>query len=65
VAGDRLRRAVLALPDDLRYTVTALFWGDLPVKEVARHEGVTPVAIRKRLKRALAALALALEEEPQ
>jgi RNA polymerase sigma-70 factor (ECF subfamily) len=65
VAGDRLRRAVLALPDDLRYTVTALYWGDQPVKEVARHEGVTPVAIRKRLKRALAALALALEEEPQ
>ena len=63
VAGDRLRRAVLALPDDLRYTVTALFWGDLPVKEIARHEGVTPVAIRKRLKRAFAALALALEEE--
>lgn len=63
VAGDRLRRAVLALPDELRYTVTALFWGDLPVKEIARHEGVTPVAIRKRLKRAFAALALALEEE--
>ena len=63
VAGDRLRRAVLALPDELRYTVTALFWGDLPVKEIARHEGVTSVAIRKRLKRAFAALALALEEE--
>jgi RNA polymerase sigma-70 factor (ECF subfamily) len=63
VAGDRLRRAVLALPDELRYTVTALYWGDLPVKEIARHEGVTPVAIRKRLKRAFAALALALEEE--
>jgi RNA polymerase sigma-70 factor (ECF subfamily) len=63
MAGDRLRRAVLALPDDLRFTVTALFWGDLPVREVARQEGVTTVAIRKRLKRALAALALALEEE--
>jgi RNA polymerase sigma-70 factor (ECF subfamily) len=63
VAGDRLRRAVLALPDDLRFTVTALFWGDLPVREIALHEGVTTVAIRKRLKRALAALAAALEEE--
>lgn len=63
VAGDRLRRAVLALPDDLRFTVTALFWGDLPVREIARQEGVTTVAIRKRLKRALAALAAALEEE--
>jgi RNA polymerase sigma-70 factor (ECF subfamily) len=65
IAGDRLRRAVLALPEDLRFTVTALFWGDLPVREIALHEGVTTVAIRKRLKRALAALALALEEDPQ
>ncbi len=61
--GDRLRRAVLALPDDLRFTVTALYWGDLPVREVARHEGVTAVAIRKRLRRALQMLALALGEE--
>src|SRR5215475_2245563 len=42
VAGDRLRRAVLALPEELRFTVTALFWGELPVKEVARQEGITP-----------------------
>jgi RNA polymerase sigma-70 factor, ECF subfamily len=62
-AGDRLRRAVLALPDDLRFTVTALYWGDLPVREVARHEGVTTVAIRKRLRRALQMLALTLGEE--
>jgi RNA polymerase sigma-70 factor (ECF subfamily) len=62
-AGDRLRRAVLALPEELRYTVTALFWGDLPVKEVARQEGITTVAIRKRLKKALRMLALTLEEE--
>ncbi|MFL6196972.1 MAG: RNA polymerase sigma factor [Thermoanaerobaculia bacterium] len=61
--GDRLRRAVLTLPEDLRYTVTAVFWGELPVKEIARQEGVTPVAIRKRLKRALGMLALALEED--
>ena len=61
--GGRLRRAVLSLPEELRFTVTALFWGDLPVKEVARQEGVTPVAIRKRLKRALGMLALALEED--
>lgn len=61
--GDRLRRAVLALPEDLRYTVTALFWGDLPVKEVARQEGITTVAIRKRLKKALQILARTLEED--
>jgi RNA polymerase sigma-70 factor (ECF subfamily) len=63
VVGDRLRRAVLALPEELRFTVTALYWGELPVKEVARQEGITGVAVRKRLKRALQALALALEEE--
>jgi len=62
-AGDRLRRAVLSLPEELRFTVTALFWGDLSVKEVARQERVTAVAIRKRLKRALGMLALALEED--
>lgn len=62
-AGDRLRRAVMALPEDLRYTVTALFWGDLPVKEVARQEGITTVAIRKRLKKALQILANTLEED--
>jgi RNA polymerase sigma-70 factor, ECF subfamily len=62
-AGDRLRRAVLALPEELRDTVAALFWGEQPVKEVARQEGVTPVAIRKRLKRALTLLAKTLEED--
>ena len=61
--GDRLRRAVLALPENLRYTVTAVFWGDLPVKEIARQEGITTVAIRKRLKKAFRLLALALEED--
>jgi RNA polymerase sigma-70 factor (ECF subfamily) len=63
--GDRLRRAVLALPDELRYLVTAIFWGDLPVKELARQEGITPVGIRKRLKKAFRLLALALEEDPR
>lgn len=62
-AGDRLRRAVLALPEDLRFTMAALFWGDLPVREVARQEGVTTVAIRKRLKKALRILAGTLEED--
>ena len=53
---------MLALPEDLRFTVSAHFWSDLPVSEVARLENITPVAIRKRLKRAFAALRLALEE---
>jgi RNA polymerase sigma-70 factor (ECF subfamily) len=59
----QLRRAVLALPEELRTTVTALYWGELPVREVARLEGITTVAIRKRLKRALRILAGTLEEE--
>jgi RNA polymerase sigma-70 factor, ECF subfamily len=65
VAGDeaeRLRRAVLALPEDLRFTVSAHYWSELPVAEVAKLEHITPVAVRKRLKRAFAALRLALEE---
>jgi len=60
--AERLRRAVLKLPEDLRFTVSAHFWSELPVSEVARLENITPVAIRKRLKRAFAALRLALEE---
>ncbi len=58
----RLRRAVMKLPEDLRFTVSAHFWSELPVSEVARLEHITPVAVRKRLKRAFAALRLALEE---
>lgn len=54
----RLRQAVLELPEELRFTVTARFWGELPVAEIARLEGITPVAIRKRLKRAYARLEL-------
>lgn len=63
MAADRLRRAVLALPEDLRFTVTAVYWGELPTSEVARQEGITGVAVRKRLKRALGRLALALGGE--
>lgn len=50
--GERLRRAVLDLPEDLRFTVTARYWRNLPVREIARLEGVTGVAIRKRLAKA-------------
>lgn len=60
--AERLRRAVLALPEDLRLTVSAHFWSDLPVREIAKLESITTVAVRKRLKRAFLALRLALEE---
>ncbi|MCB1055996.1 MAG: RNA polymerase sigma factor [Acidobacteria bacterium] len=61
--SDRLRRAVLALPEDLRFTVTARFWGERSVADIADGEGITPAAVRKRLKKALHLLALALEED--
>jgi RNA polymerase sigma factor (sigma-70 family) len=64
-AGARLRRAVLRLPEDLRFTVSAHYWSDLPVSEIAVLENITTVAVRKRLKRAFAALKSALEEEPR
>jgi len=57
----RLRRAVLALPEELRFPVTAHYWGDLPVAEIARLEGLTPPGVRKRLARAFAAIQAALE----
>lgn len=61
--GERLRGAVMTLPEDLRFTVTAHFWGGLPVKEIARIENITSVAIRKRLRKAFSILESALDEE--
>jgi RNA polymerase sigma-70 factor, ECF subfamily len=60
----RLRRAVLALPEELRFAVTAHYWQGVPVREIARLEEVTSVAVRKRLKRAFAVLRQTLEEAP-
>jgi RNA polymerase sigma-70 factor, ECF subfamily len=61
--ADRLRRAVVLLPEEQRFTVTALYWGERSVREIAREAGVSGVAIRKRLRRALQALARCLAEE--
>jgi RNA polymerase sigma-70 factor (ECF subfamily) len=58
-----LRRAVATLPPDLRYPVVAHYWAELPVSEIAVSEGITPMAIRKRLARAFRLLAMALEEK--
>jgi len=57
----RLRLAVLDLPEDLRLTVTARYWGEVPVREIARLVGITQPAVRKRLKRALKILGHTLE----
>lgn len=59
----KLREAVMQLPEDLRFTVTAHFWGGLPVKEIAEIEEITTVAIRKRLHRAFSILEDMLGEE--
>lgn len=63
--GERLRAAVLQLPEDLRFTVTAHFWGGLAVKEIAKIEEITTVAIRKRLHKAFSILETMLHEEVQ
>ena len=61
--AESLRKAVMQLPEDLRFTVTAHFWGGLPVKEIAEIENITTVAIRKRLHRAFSLLESLLDEE--
>jgi RNA polymerase sigma-70 factor, ECF subfamily len=63
--AERLRRAVMKLPEDLRFTVTAHFWGGLAVKEIASIEEITTVAIRKRLHKAFGLIEGMLEEEVQ
>jgi RNA polymerase sigma-70 factor (ECF subfamily) len=59
---EQLRRAVLELPDELRLVVSARYWGGLSVQEIAEMENLTTVGIRKRLKRAYAALERRLAE---
>jgi len=61
--AERLRRAVLELPDELRFAVTARFWAELPVTEIAKHQGLSAVGVRKRLKRAYKQLSTTLEGE--
>ena len=61
--AERLRKAVMQLPEDLRFTVTAHFWGGLAVKEIASIEKITTVAIRKRLHKAFSLLEGILDEE--
>ena len=43
--------------------MVAHYWAELPVREIANSEGITPMAIRKRLARAFRLLAAALEEK--
>ncbi len=64
-AAGRLRRAVLELPEELRFAVTARFWAELPLAEIATLQEISTVGVRKRLQRAYRQLAEALEGEEQ
>ena len=55
--AERLRAAIAGLPEELRFTVVARYWAEQPVREIAAAERVTPMAIRKRLAKALRLLA--------
>lgn len=61
---ERLRRAVLDLPEELRFAVTARFWSGTSAAEIAKIQGISAVAVRKRLRKAYGALGLALEGTP-
>jgi RNA polymerase sigma-70 factor (ECF subfamily) len=63
--SERLRRAVLDLPDDLRFAVTARFWAEMPPAEIAAQQQISTVGVRKRLQRAYRQIAEALEGESQ
>ncbi|MCD4749818.1 MAG: sigma-70 family RNA polymerase sigma factor, partial [Thermoanaerobaculales bacterium] len=56
-----LRRSVLRLPDPLRETVAARFWGEIPVRELAVADGISEAAVRKRLRKALSILRTEME----
>jgi RNA polymerase sigma-70 factor, ECF subfamily len=59
-AQRRVRGEVMRLPDELRTTVAARYWAEVPVVELARLEGISETAVRKRLRRALRMLGQAL-----
>lgn len=56
----RTRAAVMELPDELRFVITAHYWGGLPISEIARAAGITAMGVRKRLRRAQNTLATVL-----
>jgi RNA polymerase sigma-70 factor (ECF subfamily) len=56
----RLRKAVLALPEELRFPVAAHYWSEVSVADLAEILNLTPQAVRKRLRRAHEKLGAAL-----
>ncbi|MDX1582904.1 MAG: RNA polymerase sigma factor, partial [Thermoanaerobaculia bacterium] len=64
IESEALRRSVLHLDEKQRFVVTAHYWGDLSLPEIASSEGVSAVAIRKRLAKALEQLEELLRNSP-
>ena len=62
-SAERVRCAVLALPDDQRAAVALRMWGELDYAEIAAIEHVPIGTIRSRLARAREALRAALAYE--
>lgn len=61
----RLRALVVGLPEDLRFAVTAYYWGGAPVAEIAIAEQITVSAVRKRLGKAVAQLRSNVTQQPK
>lgn len=63
--AEELRRAVSALPPDMRWPVELYYFAELSVAETARVMGLGEEAVKTRLFRARKALRLLLEKEKQ
>ncbi len=63
LSGEALRRAVSALPVELRWPVEFYYFAELSVAETARVLGLGDEAVKTRLFRARKALRLLLEDE--
>jgi RNA polymerase sigma-70 factor (ECF subfamily) len=61
----RMQRALTQLPQETRKVVTLRYWGDYTCEEIAEVTGTTVNAVKSRLHRGRAALALLLADEEQ
>jgi RNA polymerase sigma-70 factor (ECF subfamily) len=60
-----MQRALTQLPQETRKVVTLRYWGDYTCEEIAEVTGTTVNAVKSRLHRGRAALALLLADEEQ
>jgi len=63
--AERIRRAVLALPDDQRAAIVMVTWGELDYAEIAAIEDVPIGTVRSRIARARDALRTALADREE